>query len=82
MQTVTSHPLGIVITGAAGGVGFAYADEFLARGHMVKPSPSVRLGNPPHSLASSPSQVVICDISPKISEAANALRQKHPGEPS
>uniref|UniRef100_A0A6T8K981 Uncharacterized protein n=1 Tax=Hemiselmis andersenii TaxID=464988 RepID=A0A6T8K981_HEMAN len=27
--------LGIVITGAAGGVGFAYADEFMSRGHDV-----------------------------------------------
>ena len=26
---------GIVITGAAGGVGWAYADEFMARGHDV-----------------------------------------------
>ena len=26
---------GVVITGAAGGVGFAYADEFLGRGHKV-----------------------------------------------
>eukprot|EP00960_Hanusia_phi_P012508 365719-Hanusia_phi.AAC.1 len=46
---------GVVITGAAGGVGFSYADEFLARGHRV----------------------VICDISPKISQAADALRKKH-----
>ena len=26
---------GVVITGGAAGVGFAYADEFLARGHSV-----------------------------------------------
>eukprot|EP00913_Durusdinium_trenchii_P013164 g12356.t1 len=26
---------GVVITGGAAGVGFAYADEFLARGHQV-----------------------------------------------
>eukprot|EP00286_Rhodomonas_abbreviata_P009316 CAMPEP_0181326156 /NCGR_PEP_ID=MMETSP1101-20121128/21331_1 /TAXON_ID=46948 /ORGANISM="Rhodomonas abbreviata, Strain Caron Lab Isolate" /LENGTH=301 /DNA_ID=CAMNT_0023434557 /DNA_START=235 /DNA_END=1140 /DNA_ORIENTATION=- len=53
----TNGPFGIVITGAAGGVGFAYADEFLSRGHKV----------------------VICDISPKITTAAEALRNKHSG---
>ena len=26
---------GIVITGGAGGVGYAYADSFMARGHWV-----------------------------------------------
>jgi len=31
----TSAPKGIVITGGAGGVGYAYADEFVARGHWV-----------------------------------------------
>ncbi|KAJ1465974.1 hypothetical protein T484DRAFT_1862966 [Baffinella frigidus] len=29
---------GIVITGAAAGVGFAYADEFLSRGHKAEGS--------------------------------------------
>jgi len=57
MQASSGDSLGIVITGAAGGVGFAYADEFLARGHKV----------------------VMCDISPKVKEAADALRKKHPG---
>jgi chlorophyll(ide) b reductase len=28
---------GVVITGGAAGVGFAYADEFLARGHQAGP---------------------------------------------
>jgi len=35
MQQQTSSPKGVVITGGAGGVGYAYADEFLARGHWV-----------------------------------------------
>jgi hypothetical protein len=52
MQASSSESFGVVITGGAGGVGFAYADEFLARGHRV----------------------VICDISPKISDAAAALQ--------
>jgi len=34
-QQQTSSPKGVVITGGAGGVGYAYADEFLARGHWV-----------------------------------------------
>ena len=52
MQTSGSESFGVVVTGGAGGVGFAYADEFLSRGHRV----------------------VICDISPKISDAAAALQ--------
>uniref|UniRef100_A0A0G4HC04 Uncharacterized protein n=1 Tax=Chromera velia CCMP2878 TaxID=1169474 RepID=A0A0G4HC04_9ALVE len=32
---MSSGDLGVVITGAAGGVGFAYANEFLNRGHKV-----------------------------------------------
>jgi hypothetical protein len=52
MQASGSESFGVVITGGAGGVGFAYADEFLSRGHRV----------------------VICDISPKISDAAAALQ--------
>jgi chlorophyll(ide) b reductase len=35
MQQQTSSPKGVVVTGGAGGVGYAYADEFLARGHWV-----------------------------------------------
>jgi len=34
-QVQTSSPKGVVITGGAGGVGYAYADEFLRRGHWV-----------------------------------------------
>jgi hypothetical protein len=34
-QQQTSSPKGVVITGGASGVGYAYADEFLARGHWV-----------------------------------------------
>ena len=55
LRGARASSFGVVITGAAGGVGFSYADEFLARGHRV----------------------VICDISPKISQAADALRKKH-----
>ena len=51
MQAATGS-FGVVVTGGAGGVGFAYADEFLNRGHRV----------------------VICDISPKIADAAAALQ--------
>ena len=56
MQASNSQSFGVVITGGAGGVGYAYADEFLRLGHRV----------------------VICDISPKISTAAEALQNKHP----
>lgn len=52
MQASGSESFGVVITGGAGGVGFAYADEFLRLGHRV----------------------VICDISPKISTAAEVLQ--------
>lgn len=56
MQASGSQSFGVVITGGAGGVGFAYADEFLRLGHRV----------------------VICDVSPKISTAAEVLKNKHP----
>ena len=48
---------GVVITGSAGGVGYAYADKFLEYGLKV----------------------VLCDISPKVSEAEAALKAKHEG---
>lgn len=32
---VTSSPKGFVITGGAGGVGYAYADELVKQGHWV-----------------------------------------------
>ena len=35
MAYVVSHFSGVVITGGSNGVGFAYADEFLKRGHSV-----------------------------------------------
>ena len=34
-SSVTPSMLGVVITGGANGVGFGYADEFLARRHSV-----------------------------------------------
>jgi len=34
-QSSTKLDLGVVITGGANGVGYAYADEFLSRGHSV-----------------------------------------------
>ncbi len=52
MQVSSSKSFGVVVTGGAGGVGFAYADEFLSCSHRV----------------------VICEISPKISDAAAALQ--------
>lgn len=34
-ETLPKDPLGVVITGGANGVGYAYASEFLKRGHRV-----------------------------------------------
>ena len=57
-SSVAMSTRGVVVTGGAGGVGYAYADSFMARGHWV----------------------VICDIKDP-SEAVEALRAKHAGNP-
>ena len=42
---------GVVITGGAAGVGYAYADEFLARGHQARCSADVAPLVPPPCLS-------------------------------
>jgi len=60
---------GVVITGGAGGVGYAYADSFMARGHWVvicdvkDPAPAVRALRAKHGGGVGRVYGTVCDVS-------------------
>jgi len=64
---------GVVITGGAGGVGYAYADSFMARGHWVvicdvkDPSPAVEALRAKHAGGIGRVHGTVCDVSDAVS---------------
>ena len=79
MQQQTSSPKGVVITGGAGGVGYAYADEFLARGHWVvicdvkDPADAVAALRAKHaSVPNAKIEGCVCDVSDASSVEGSA----------
>ena len=67
---------GFVITGAAGGVGYAYADELMARGHWVvicdvkDPSDAVSTLREKHAGGLGRVEGTVCDVSDAVSVEA------------
>lgn len=70
---VMGQPKGVVITGGAGGVGWAYADEFMRQGHWVvicdvkDPEPAVQALRQLHPDGISRVHGVVCDVSDSTS---------------
>jgi len=66
-------PQGVVITGGAGGVGYAYADSFMARGHNVvicdvrDPEAAVAALQQKHASGSGKVYGCVCDVSKSAS---------------
>ena len=66
---VMAQPKGVVITGGAGGVGWAYADEFMRQGHWVvicdvkDPEPAVQALRQKHTSGIARCYGCVCDVS-------------------
>lgn len=69
VDAVAMSTRGVVITGGAGGVGYAYADSFMARGHWVvicdvkDPAPAVRALRAKHGGGVGRVYGTVCDVS-------------------